>query len=271
MSITPPSVPVLRGRRNTSLQFDGSALILRRGAKELEIPLAAVARVRSAQRVVEVQLTAARGKPPTHRVEQVSEAAGDAFAQAVNAALPGVAEPAADGASLVIARGLDDEGRKLRKRRRIRLGLLALTVLLIAQTVVVSLADEPELSFLVWMGGFITGTFGAFAVHWSPFDTPAWRLPRHGVSVMARYQGYIDGMHIYDFTDLNGKQFAYTPNGYRGEQVEIVYDPSDPFNGTERDLLLGRRTLLLPMIFCAVPALLMFALCLAMVIAIPLS
>ncbi|MFE1443996.1 hypothetical protein [Streptomyces sp. NPDC058739] len=244
MPITPPSVPVLRGRGSTSLAFEGSALILRRRDEEIEIPLAAVARVHGARRVVEVQLRSPGGKPAAHRVEDVSDAAATAFVAAVNAALATVPEPAPDGSALVTVRTPDPGSWKARKRRTVRLLWAALLLVLCAETVTVTLVGDPVTSVVVWMLGLTTGVLAHAAVVTLPFGHRMWRLPKHGVTVVAQYGGYIDGMHIYDFADLNGNRFAYTPAGYRGDRVEVVYDPDDPLNGSARDLLVGRGTML---------------------------
>ncbi|MFH8519722.1 hypothetical protein ACH4CE_32485 [Streptomyces gelaticus] len=44
MSTAPP-IPVLRGSSGTVLQFDGDALVLRRTAEEVRIPLLAIRRI----------------------------------------------------------------------------------------------------------------------------------------------------------------------------------------------------------------------------------
>ncbi|MFE6331931.1 DUF3592 domain-containing protein [Streptomyces sp. NPDC057798] len=244
-----PSVPVLRGRKNTSLQLDGSVLVLRVREQEHRIPLAAVAQVRSERRSVEVVLTAPRGsRPAVHRLDDVGEAAADAFAGAVNAALPDGSGPAVDGSALVTVRTLDDERRKVRLRRAIRLGWLALILVFAGETVLLTLTDDAEMIFLIWMCGPLGAACVHVGVRLTPFDKPAWRLPRHGVTVVAQYDGYHDGMHVYAFTDLSGKQYGYTPPGYQGDTVEVVYDPRDPFSGTERSMLIGRSTLLIPLI-----------------------
>ncbi len=264
MSIMPPSVPVLRGRRDTQLQFDGSALVLRRRDKEHRIPLAAVARVHSAGRVVEVELTAPPGgRPAVHRIEDVGEDAGRAFTDAVTTALSGVPEPAADGSALVTVRTLHDENRQIGQRRAIRLGWLALILVLAGETVLLTLTEDAEMIFLVWICGFLGGVcvhIGVLSLMMCIRDRP-----KHGVTVLARYDGYHDGMHVYAFTDLNGKQYGYTPPGYRGDTIEVVYDPRDPFSGTERSLLIGRGIMLLPLILFGGLGGLMLLLILAMI------
>ncbi|MCL7428822.1 hypothetical protein [Streptomyces sp. YS415] len=247
-----PSVPVLRGRKNTSLQLDGSVLVLRVREQEHRIPLAAVAQVRSERRSVEVVLTAPHGsRPAVHRLDDVGEAAADAFAGAINAALPDGSGPAVDGSALVTVRTLDDERRKVRLRRAIRLGWLAVILVFTGETVLLTLTGDAEMIFLIWMCGPLGAACVHVGVRLTPFDKPAWRLPRHGVTVLAQYDGYHDGMHMYAFTDLNGKEYGYPSPGYRGDRLEVVYDPHDPFSGAPRDQLIGRGVMLLPLIFFA--------------------
>jgi hypothetical protein len=258
MSIT-PSVPVLRGRKNTDLRFDGSALVLRRADKEHHIPLAAVARVHGERRTVEVVLRAPDGsRPVVHRIEDVGEAAATAFAAAVNAALADVSDPAADGSSLVGVRTLDSESTRARQRRWAWLGALAFVLLHGVEGVLVTAAGSPDLAILIGLGGFCSGALLLAATSLMPFGKPRWRLYKNGVTVIARYEGYIDGMYVYNFTALDGRPYAYAPYDYRGEQVELVYDAGDPFNGVERQFVLGRGTLLFPMLLFGVPGLLIF-------------
>jgi hypothetical protein len=260
MSIT-PSVPVLRGRKNTALEFDGSALVFRRAANEHRIPLAAVAAVRAERRSVEVTLTAAPGTaPPAHRIEDVGETAARAFAEAVGAALPPVSDRAADGAALVTVRTLDSERARARKRLWGWLGTLAFLLVHGVLGVLTSASDTPELVLVVGVGAFCTGVFLLAGLRVMPFGKPSWRLSKDGVTVIAQYDGYVDGMHIYKFADLTGRPYAYAPRDYRGEQVEVIYDPGDPFNGVEREFLLGRGIMLFPMCLLGALALVCFLL-----------
>ncbi|MGX1132070.1 hypothetical protein RKD49_004260 [Streptomyces glaucescens] len=258
MSIT-PSVPVLHGRKNTELRFDGSALLLRRAHKEHHIPLAAVARVHGERRTVEVVLRAPDGsRPVVHRIEDVGESAATAFAGAVNTALPDVSDPAADGSALVRVRTLDSENARARKRRWVWLGALAFVLVHVVEGMLVTAAGSPDLSILIGLGGFCSGALLLTATSLMPFGKPQWRLHKDGVTVVARYEGHIDGMYVYNFTALDGRPYAYAPYDYRGEQVELVYDAADPFNGVERQFVLGRGTLLFPMLLFGVPGLLVF-------------
>jgi hypothetical protein len=133
------------------------------------------------------------------------------------------------------------------------------------ETLVVTLAGDPVASVAVWMCGLTSGLLAHAGVSLLPFGNYMWRLPRHGVTVVAQYGGYVDGMHVYDFTDLAGNRFAYTPPRYRGEQLEVVYDPDDPLKGSERELLLSRRAMLAPAVACGVLALLGLLLTLALI------
>jgi hypothetical protein len=260
MSIT-PSVPVLRGRKNTALEFDGSELVLRRAAKEHRIPLAAVAAVRAGRRSVEVVLTAAPGTAPAvHRIEDVGETAARAFAGAVGAALPPESDRAADGTALVTVRTVDAERARARKRLWGWLGTLAFLLVHGVLGLLAAADGPPELVLVVGVGAFCTGVFLLAALRCLPFGKPSWRLATDGITVIARYDGFVDGMHLYKFADLTGRPYAYAPRDYRGEQVEVIYDPGDPFNGVERQFLLGRGIMLLPLCFFGALALVCFLL-----------
>lgn len=65
---------------------------------------------------------------------------------------------------------------------------------------------------------------------------------------------------VTKFADLTGRPYAYAPRDYRGEQVEVIYDPGDPFNGVEREFLLGRGIMLFPMCLLGALALVCFLL-----------
>ncbi|MER6348199.1 hypothetical protein ACWC10_20220 [Streptomyces sp. NPDC001595] len=259
MSIT-PSVPVLRGRKNTVLRFDGAALVLRQSDEERHIPLAAVASVRAERRTVEVALRAPAGSAPTvYRLEDLGEAAATAFADAVTAALPGAAEGSeavTDGLALVSVRTTpDDESQELANRRRIRRGLLALAAVLVLESVAVSLAGDALAMIAIWPAGILAGLLMVPWARMMPGIARVRRLRRDGITVIAQYSGYVDGLYVYDFTDLGGRPYAYTPSAYRGERIEIVYDPADPCAGGERSHLPGRFALLSPALLLGLPAL----------------
>ncbi|MFJ8081878.1 hypothetical protein ACIQ6Y_14830 [Streptomyces sp. NPDC096205] len=260
MSIMPPSVPVLRGRKKTSLRFDGSALVLSRKDQEHHIPLEAVESVRGEGRAVEVRLWGPQGgRAVVHRVEGIGEAAAEAFAGAVGAALPQARQGGAvvDGSALVTVRTVRAEHARLRKRRWIWVGTLAFLLVHVVETVIVS-AEDPALSVLIWMGAFCSGGLGVIAIRTVPFGTSAWRLRRDGIAVIARYDGFVDGMHVYRFSDLTGRPLAYAHREYRGEEVEVVYDPGDPFVGHERKFILSRKVMVLPMLLSGGLGLFMF-------------
>ncbi|WP_395572812.1 hypothetical protein [Streptomyces sp. BK79] len=268
MSIT-PSVPVLRGRRKTSLRFDGSALVLSRAGREHHIPVAAVARVRGERGDVEVVLRAPHGvEPAVHRVEDVGESAARAFAGVVDAALPEAADPAVDGSALVRVRTLDAERARIRKRWWAWPAALAFVLPHVVVGWIAAEAGSPEVSVLVGVGCLISGILGAAAISARPYGKPRWRLTTDGVTVIARYKEFVDGMYVYDFTALDGRPYAYAPHDYRGEEVEIVYDPEDPLNGVERQFLLGRGIQLFPMYLFGIPAVLFSLLTLSLVLTV---
>ncbi|MBC2908069.1 hypothetical protein [Streptomyces cupreus] len=98
MSIMSP-IPVLQGRDGTVLSAEQEGLVLERSGEELTIPAEAIARVHAKARSVTVELRAPLGATPSvHRIEDVSEAAATAFADAVNALLPEPTEKTDGGA-----------------------------------------------------------------------------------------------------------------------------------------------------------------------------
>ncbi|MFD3531543.1 hypothetical protein [Streptomyces sp. NPDC058664] len=128
---TAPSL-VLRGRGESVLRYEGGAgrVTLRRADRERRIPLAAIALVRAEGRSVAIALTAPEeGEPTVYRVVDVSEAAALAFADVVNAALPGTR--VSDGASHVTTFALL-AAPPPRARTRLPAGAVAVSIAVVA-------------------------------------------------------------------------------------------------------------------------------------------
>ncbi|MFB6783444.1 hypothetical protein ACFCX0_40530 [Streptomyces sp. NPDC056352] len=209
MSITSP-IPVLRSANGTVLQFDGDALVLRRKAEEVRIPLLAIRRIRSEGRAVAVELTAPAGTAPSvHRVEDVSEAAVTLFTDAVNAALPMRAEEAetVDGSTMVTARTLTESPQERRKRRR-KIWALAVGLSFFALALAVGIHGE----WTIALQTLLVGPFGAGIIAFGAMAADnvyrKWYLPRYGITVEAHRVGdtHVLGGRFgtYVYTDLHG-------------------------------------------------------------------
>ena len=212
MSIT-PSIPVLRGSKDTVFRFDSEELILRQGGQEHRIPLAAVARVRAERRAVEVALTAPAGAAPAvHGVEGVSEAAALAFAEAVTALLPPAAEGASDvdGAALVTTRAAEREPETPMEelRRRVKWIVLGSVLAITAMSVLVSVVAHPIMLIFVWLTGGVGFPFAGAVALLLPGLLERWRLPRHGITVTADYAHLREEPSLYLYADLDGNTRA---------------------------------------------------------------
>ncbi|MET8748300.1 hypothetical protein [Streptomyces sp. NPDC004728] len=237
MSITSP-IPVLRSSSGTVLQFDGDALVLRRKAEEIRIPLLAVRLIRSEGRAVAVELTAPAGTAPSiHRVEDVSEAAVTLFADAVNAALPMRTEEAetVDGSTLVTAHALIEsweEGLKSRRKRRRKIWVLAVGLFFFALALAVGIHGEWTIALEI----LLVGPFGAGSIAFGAMGADnvyrKWYLPRNGITVEA---GRAGNTHIlggrfgtYVYTDLHGvSRSVYTRSS--APIVQVAYHPDKPY------------------------------------------
>ncbi|MER6678041.1 hypothetical protein [Streptomyces sp. NPDC000983] len=233
MSITSP-IPVLRGSGGTVLQLDDDALVLRRTAEELRIPLRAIRRVRTEGRAVAVELTAPAGAvPAVHRVDDVSEAAVALFADAVNAALPAPTDEAdtVDGSDLVTVRAVKESDAE---RRKGRWKIWAFVVFLVhfAAGLAVGIHGEWTLALCIPLVGPILGAGGiAFGAMGAESVYRQWYLPRHGITVEAarlgnaRVLGGSFGTYVY--TDLHGEhRSVYTRSG--APTVQVAYNPNKP-------------------------------------------
>ncbi|MFI8516931.1 hypothetical protein ACIGEZ_03730 [Streptomyces sp. NPDC085481] len=228
-----PSALVLRGSGGTVLRHEtDGALTLRRGDEEHRIPLQAVRGVLPDGRSVSVQLRAPGGaQPVVHRVDGVSEAAVEAFAEAVNLALLELPEPdpSTDGATLVTTRNLAESQppkQPLLKSWAFWLTAPVLTLLL-AQSVAVVVAGEPALLVLIWILGVIGWVLTAVSAYTAERAFMMWWLPRHGVTVMAEFAFRIPSTRVYEYTDLNGETHRYRKQ-YGGSRAEVSYHPRKP-------------------------------------------
>ncbi|MEV7276239.1 hypothetical protein [Streptomyces sp. NPDC093111] len=236
MSITSP-IPVLRGSGDSVLQSDGDALLLRRADEEARIPLAAIGRVRAEGRAVEVVLVAADGaEAAVHRVDGVSGAAATVFAEAVNRTLPERAEGAAlfDGSALVTVRTLSDSeepGRGLSQRDLKRLVIGLFLALLLASVANGVFGGSVGIAVLVFLSGSVGAAITLFGIGglWVQFER--WRLPRYGITVIARK--HPEQYRTYIYTDTDG--VARTLYGRSEEpEIEVAYHPRNPRNAVVR-------------------------------------
>ncbi|MFE2326168.1 hypothetical protein ACFXD5_19935 [Streptomyces sp. NPDC059385] len=232
MSITSP-IPVLRGSSGTVLQFDGDALVLRRTAEELRIPLPAIRRIRSEGRTVAVELTAPVGAVPcVHRVEDVSEAAGTLFADAVNAALPPRTEETetVDGSTLVTTRALIETRDEQRKRRR-KIWVIAVGLFFFLLALAVGIHGEWTVAVEI----LLVGPFGAGIIAFGAMGADnvyrAWYLPRHGIIVEAGRVGNSQvlggSFGTYVYTDLHGVSRGVFSKS-NAPTVQVAYHPDRP-------------------------------------------
>ncbi|WOX24469.1 hypothetical protein [Streptomyces solicathayae] len=228
-------IPVLQGDQSTELRSMGEELLLRRPHDELRIPLAAIARIRVERRVVTVELTAPAGIEPTvYRIEDVSRAAADAFADAVNAALPArtAGEDAADGSALVTTRTLgspdeDDEDGPEPVPLFVKGAAVVVGVGLAALSAFVGVATEHVgrgVAVLLVGGVGALFAFGVVSALWTLWEN--WYLSRHGITVDAT-QAWLDGQVSYVYTDTTGKTHTH-PESVEDETIRVAYSPRKP-------------------------------------------
>lgn len=242
MSIT-PSPPVLHGKKGTDLRVGEQELVLRRAHQEHRIPFPAIARVHAEGRAVEVRLTApAATAPAVYRVEDVSEAAATAFAQAVNGALPAARAAAGsvvvDGSALVVTRTAEREPEARTPReavyRKLKWLVAGSFLAIIAMSVlVVMFADPVNVIFTVLSGG-IGFTFTIAAWLLAPEGLRPWHLPRHGITVTADHAHDSAQPWLYLYADLDGNTWRFLDSSGR-PAVEVSYDPGDPGKAVRAD------------------------------------
>ncbi len=260
MSIT-PSIPILRGSGDSDLRVTGEELILRRARREHRIPFAAIALVEAEGRAVEVRLTAAAGTAPTvYRIEDVSEAAAGAFAGAVSAVLPPAVEGAAavDGSTLVTTGAAEraPETPAEAFRRRVKRFAVGSVLAVVVMSVVVSVVVHPVMMLFVWLLGGVGFPFAVAVAALTPSAVERWRLPRHGITVMAVHAFSAAEPSLYLYGDLEGNTRTYHDRS-GSLSIEISYDPRDPGRGRWREaillLLAGAIALIALLLFLATP------------------
>ncbi|MDV5145568.1 hypothetical protein R1T08_15450 [Streptomyces sp. SBC-4] len=221
---TPPSL-VLRGSGVTVLRFEGGAVNLGRATETHDIPLAAIELVRAEGRAVAIELTAPDGVEPTaYRVEDVSEVAATAFAEAVNASLPARTEPV-DGSALVTTYTRTATPAP-RVSRRTVLGI-ATAVPVLALDVFLGVAGRLEYALMFWLSAVVAAVGGFLVLTMSQGLYRMRYLPKHGITVVARFSHCTNNTRVYRYTDTEGISRTYT-NNVGGQTVELSYDPRNP-------------------------------------------
>ncbi|GGL91792.1 hypothetical protein GCM10010129_39440 [Streptomyces fumigatiscleroticus] len=224
--MTTTSSLVLRGD-GAVLRLEAQTVVVRRAHEEVRIPLEAIEDVLPDGRMVGVRLTAPDGADAAvYRVENVSEAAVTAFAEAVRGLLPPrpAGAPRADGSALVTVRSLDGPVR--RRFGGTRAALTAVAVLIVALDVAVGIAGGPQFSVAL-LGTLVPATSGGLMVGLLGRGLyRMWRLPRHGITVMAEFSHYTNKSRVYRYWDASGTAYTHTATG--GDRVELSYDPRDP-------------------------------------------
>ncbi|MFJ7155955.1 hypothetical protein ACIQUQ_13535 [Streptomyces sp. NPDC101118] len=221
------SIPVLQGSGGAVLSAEPDGLLLDRPGQKATIPVRAVARVHAESRSVTVELRALPGATPSvHLIEGVSEAAGAAFAEAVNALLPAPAEDV-DGAALVDLRTFTKTWLEGYRRRlgRVVLGYLGA---ILALALVTAIAGPGETGvagavFIVPLGllaAVMLWLGGVCVVPWF-HET---RLRRHGVTVDAEPA---DDPGTYRYTDTTGTTHVFAHQS-TAPSVRVAYPPRDP-------------------------------------------
>ncbi|MYV77319.1 hypothetical protein GT352_25815 [Streptomyces sp. SID1046] len=227
MSIT-SRIPVLHAGKETVALVEDDALLVRRPHEQTHIPLKAISRVRAQGQSVTIELTAAPTTDMTHvhRVWDVVDADGVAFAAAVNAALPERTEEteAIDGADLVSGERLYQPSYRnwLRGMKR---GALVATLVAIGACVLVGSTGSPAaMIFIIPFSFFAIPVlaFGAFLAY-APVEERY--LRKHGVRTAAvRLQ---DQPGLYAYADPGGV-VRTVRHSIPTWSIEAAYDPRDP-------------------------------------------
>ncbi|MFD5108905.1 hypothetical protein [Streptomyces cinereoruber] len=205
---------MLRGRGDAVLRFTGAAVVLGRADGEHHIPLEAIESVHPEGRSVEVELIAlADAEPAVYRVEDVSEAAATAFADAVEAALPDEV--------------VDVDGSALVTHRPPAVPVLALDVFL-------GVAGRLEYALAFWIAFVVTAVGGLLAGDMGRDLHRMWRLPRYGITVTAESWHKAYGSWVYRYRDTTGVLHTYKTRSVLASK-ELSYDPRDPKVATHHE------------------------------------
>ncbi|MFB7368823.1 hypothetical protein ACFC0D_03095 [Streptomyces sp. NPDC056222] len=228
MSIT-SHIPVLHAGGETVAFVENDALLVRRPHEQTHIPLKAISRVLAEGQSVTIELTVAptTDKTHVHRVwDVVDDDAADAFADAVNAALPERTEEteAIDGADLVSGERLYQPSYRnwLRGMKR---GALVATLVAIGSCVLVGFMGSPAAMIIIIpcsFFGILILTFGAFLAY-DPAEE--WYLRKHGVRTVAIRLQNEPGRYAY--TDPGGV-VRTVRHSIPTWSIEAAYDPRDP-------------------------------------------
>ncbi|MGA5195918.1 hypothetical protein [Streptomyces exfoliatus] len=70
----------------------------------------------------------------------------------------------------------------------------------------------------------VVGVFLAFTMGQGLYRM--WYLPKHGVTVVARFSHHTNNTKVYRYTDTEGITHTYD-NNVGGQTVELSYDPRD--------------------------------------------
>ncbi|MEU8776866.1 hypothetical protein [Streptomyces sp. NPDC048606] len=224
MSITPSSLPVLKGRGGAVLTADHDALVLDRPGEQVTFVPDAIARARAEGRTLTIELRAPHGVAPTvYRVDDVSEAAATAFADGLNALLPDREDGEVDGAALTVVRSLAPTWHR-RFVRRFLWGMLAFLVTLVAATVAAGLTGTAaSVIMMIPIGGITWLSCGVGVYTVRRWLRERW-LHRHGVTVIATAAA-TRGAYVY--VDGTGTYRGFV-HGEDGPYVTVAYDPGDP-------------------------------------------
>lgn len=244
--MTARPVIVLRGN-GAVLRFEADTVTLRRADEELSIPLDAIGEAFADGRAVEVRLTAPDGVDAVvYRVEDVSEAAVAAFVDGVNALLTARPDgaPRSDGSALVTRRSVAADAAPRFGGRRA--ALVAALVAFVALDVTLGVAGSPQyaamLAVCVAFGS--AGVLTAFLLGQGLYRM--WRLPKHGITVMAEFSHYTNNSKVYRYTDSTGATHTHTATG--GDRVELSYDPQDPRRAVVPVSLTMRCMMVIPLL-----------------------
>ncbi|MET9935460.1 MULTISPECIES: hypothetical protein [unclassified Streptomyces] len=222
--MTTASPLVLRGRGDAVLRFTGEAVTLGRADGEYSIPLAAIEGVYAEGRSVGIELIALTdAEPVVYRVEDVSEAAATAFADAVETALPDEVVDV-DGSALVTHRPPVAPAPRDHREKLLAAGI---AVPVLGLDVFLGVAGRLEYALTFWIafavtaiGGFLAGDMGRDLYR-------MWRLPRYGITVTAESWHKAYGSWVYRYRDTTGVLHTYKTRSVLSSK-ELSYDPRDP-------------------------------------------